>query len=163
MVTTKEIFAYIREHTEPNATIHIVQGDSSSLESVKSWMFRAETDDVMASVCSSKEFILPPDDKTSVVGNGGLFFACDIPHVINYAKGKDQEKQTHFFVCPQPMPERTYDNYTQYPMNFISHDTLVRNVRSGCSVGDEFIKAGHGGCRFRPSVLVLVKLSQRLT
>jgi hypothetical protein len=119
------------------------------------WMFRTEDDNIAADIKSSHELRYPANDRVSVVGEGGIFFACcrGLPaHLLHYAEAKQQESGCHFFMCPMPLPE--------YPTTFISNDLICLSVRAGESIGDEFVKAGQQGETFAPDVLIWVRMGR---
>eukprot|EP00197_Chlamydomonas_leiostraca_P001961 CAMPEP_0202857726 /NCGR_PEP_ID=MMETSP1391-20130828/553_1 /ASSEMBLY_ACC=CAM_ASM_000867 /TAXON_ID=1034604 /ORGANISM="Chlamydomonas leiostraca, Strain SAG 11-49" /LENGTH=160 /DNA_ID=CAMNT_0049536567 /DNA_START=219 /DNA_END=701 /DNA_ORIENTATION=+ len=160
MITVSDVGNHIRNTTGLISTIDVITDNGLSFNGVERWMYRAEHDNVVSTVYATKAFDYPPDDHVSVVDLGGLFFACDIPHVLHYAASvKTQARPRHFFMCPQPDPVVVWNNYSEYSRGFIAQDTLVRSVRAGNSIGDEFIKAGHKGYPFRPDVLIFVRVS----
>ena len=110
--------------------------------SVDHWLYRAETDQIRDAVISQNGFRFPKNNHPNVVGLGGLFFACGFRHVLRYARNR--QSQAHFFMCERPIFQQVYDDWTLYPRTFLMENALVRNVRLGSELGDEFIVAGRG-------------------
>lgn len=137
-------------------TVDVIMGDAGAINAVERWMYRATHDSQVDEVAAGG-FTFPSRDYPSVIGTGGLFFACDVEHVLAYAAEKGQARPHHFFMCPMPDPAVILESPMDSERGIIKRDTYVRGVRSGSHVGDEFVKARSGRSDvFIPEVLIWV-------
>lgn len=135
-----------------------MKAGSVPFTSIQNWMYRTEHDNMMQAVITAEGFIYPDNTHPGVLGLGGIYFACSVPHVLGYAADKTQSRPRHFFMCPMPDPVVVWESHLHRETGPINHDTLARNVLSGNHSGDEFVKAGACGELFTPDALILVRV-----
>lgn len=158
MITVRDVLNHLQLDNITDVNVLIDNG--LSFTDIPRWMYRAEHDVVMYAVTNSLQFQYPPDDRPGVLGLGGIYFGCNVQHVLGYAKDKTQANAKHFFMCPMPEPVVVWQHQYEWQRGPIVCDTLARDVRSGDHVGDEFVKAGHHGDAFSPNALIFVRVRQ---
>lgn len=119
------------------------------------WMFRAVDDEFVEDVLKNG-FMFPSSKMAYVYGCGGIGFTLYIPHAMNYAKKRNQQKFNHVFACPMPKEYNTV-SMIDLPLRHIDTNLLITNMINGDTCGSEFILYGQEHTYYKPKTLLWLK------